>query len=407
MSRDEQSLGSAMARVLIELPEHLARAVQADLEELVGKLTTTGLRVEDPTVKEVCRQARQALETVIDNADLARRRRSQPPPPPPEPAVETAALPEPVPAPDPVPEPPDLRDLITTSLGRLWEAMTADETTRHFTAAYPGTHTGDPARLWERIHVLCLRLSADTAQTWRRHAFAAVSAAAEEYVRRGGTAAPPPEFRADGDPLPGLASVGYPGGFLSDGVPLPGELAEYAKTLEPRGQADLLRMAAHSLWLARHDSGVRQGLEAVCATALGRSDDPGNFQLYLGALKRAFDGLAATRPGSKDELVALHQVDETLRALVPLPLREPGSWWDERTRTLNERLGKTGGTAYFIPAERVDWSSQDTKGDDPKVTRREAGPAARPYGGKVIWILRVAYPAKSIKARVVYVDGES
>lgn len=298
-------------------------------------------------------------------------------------------------APPPLP-PLTAEEAAAEALGRLWDQMLTGETTAGYAKAIERADPRSPEpdapatararRAWIRIHLVSLRLPADTA--------AEVGAAARRAAAGGSAEADgvqPGEYL-----IPPLPVVGYPGvdiGYepagLLDGEPGSAEVAR------------LLRILRQVSWLAEHDPTARVGF--------GIADPSATLQPFteyrLGIYRNHVDNKLAAPPESAGD--SLTRLDELIRGVVPVPLPAADSWWRARVKESELALNQMLGESVVMPQPGSPYKQLLHQGivggkhPDIAVGVAEAPGTA---SGTVAWALLAR--VGDGKGRVVYVGGE-
>ena len=295
--------------------------------------------------------------------------------------------------------------LVDEALEKVWDELTHAHQISEYALAYqspdPWYLPGLPdepverARLrWERLHLLCLRLSAEDAAAWRRAAATAVAAVVAE----------PGGAPTDDGPdvlVPSLPVIGYTGSGVLDDQDLPLDLEVAGSGLYPQSMP-LARLATTACWLHERD-------------LLHWSRR--NRELYRQGICDRIKNLADAQAADDGELEfgRVVELDEELRAVYPIPFPQPGSWWSAHLGRLwdavaahphHDRIQPAApliGQAYYSLIGGNDRSvdMKDSEGVSP--SKESPGPNWSP--GQVTWVLRLGYKDEDDRghlAAVVY-----
>jgi hypothetical protein len=203
---------------------------------------------------------------------------------------------------------PDPEQVAAAGLAQLWHELHEDSHAGRYCLAYdppPGEGTGLLTWLWTRLHLVFLRLEAESARGYRERA----ATAAGDY--RGQLPSP----------LPGIQPDGSPGQV---------ELHELAGRLEGRWPK-LPGLIITMNWLAHHDAGVKAAHYAITDHVEPFSEH--SRQMFTNNLRDTLRKLTEVRAGTVDEVELLVDLDSMLRGVLPVPLPMEGSWW---TSSLDE-----------------------------------------------------------------------
>jgi hypothetical protein len=308
------------------------------------------------------------------------------------------------------------QECVSATLRDLWERLAADQETATLAADYRladdlGRDPADLARQrWERLHLMCLRITSESAERWREEACRQISATLRENGHEPAPIHPAECGPVAGQPqIPSLPEIRYPGTapLTADGG-LPEQLAKQAEGLDERW-IRLARYAAVAYWLDEHDPQLYGGLAGVHTTDRGLTPPGTRSEAYRSTLIDRVGDLATEHTDDRTELSRAVSVDEAIRGLVPIPFPAPGSWWDVFNIGLAEMLTKHLPGASFVPVTRVPFAT--VSGRVEKESPQLAPELVRKYrlAPGVVWVLRLGYPEHVIpgrsKPRVVYVSS--
>jgi hypothetical protein len=310
----------------------------------------------------------------------------------------------------PLPLPTD-QQVAADALDRLWREMLDREVTLGYATAMeradpkppePGLEPEPAApgpdaeaiararRVWEWIHLVCLRLPAAAAAELRAEAQQAVARVTGSRGTDTGVRPPVEQL------IPSLLVVGYPGvdiGYEPDGA-RDGE----------SGQAEvahLLRIASEMQWLADHDPAAMVGFGIANSSTVLLPFSKNDLGIYRNFL----DDKLRTPP--EPSALSLARLDELIRGVVPVPLPAADSWWRSRVKESEQALARLVGDQVRMPQFGTPYKSllaQDMVGGKPPDITVRPVDAPGTASGHVAWVLLAQ--VGDGKGRVVYVSSE-
>jgi hypothetical protein len=299
-------------------------------------------------------------------------------------AAGQAALPDSPPA--------SAEQVVAEKLDRLWGDVRSERASARYAAAFQSVAAdrpdADPAararRIWEWIHLVCLRLSSEDADFLRLRAQDAVAATADADE------ASPDEYL-----VPPLAVIGY------RGVDVGHEQVSTATD----GLVGMARLARQMDWLVQHDPAVRVGYRIVNSSAKLMPFTAISRELYHRQVE------AKLKAPAEQELSELIRLDEMIRGVVPVPLPSAGSWWRSRLDESERALTSVTRQEVGLPQVNTSYKSlldSGTIGSDGDNMRIAAEDTDRAGPGDVAWVLRAwsGDGRNRDAARVVYVPSE-
>ncbi|MEO3788013.1 hypothetical protein ABGB12_32200 [Actinocorallia sp. B10E7] len=381
-----------VGRILADEAEHgvdrtRRRLIQWTVELTLGVNDQDGLG--DVPLRRLYAELRDVLEELLAAPGEPGASSAETTPgeePPPEPAQEATASVAVEPEPESVPlSEPEPRELFAVELGRLWRELGEDPVARPYLPVFVenGSDAADTELLWERLHLLALRLPSADADALRARAAEAAARLPECEVQAGG-----------GFLVPPLAELGYPG------VPDPGALPRAGED----GFGYLERVAKAMLWFAKHDPAVRNGhsLGSAGKETLEAFDDE-LIEDYAKLTNLAF-GSVSGQDGRKADV--LLSVDEAVRGVVPVPLPREGSWWDRILESAGSLLRGHGVTAPPLSAPYPSRKDGQKSGKNVRVSREDVATRPGIQAGQIAWVLHGAVQTEDQKTtgpRVAYV----
>ena len=302
--------------------------------------------------------------------------------------------------PRPVSPPPAPEDVLHARLRELWDRQRDRPRVEPYIAAFEQIGTpGDPIGLWTWLHLLRLRLPEAEARELSDAAWSAVRETAERFGSEGADITPKD---LDRFLVPPIAFLEYEGREWQ--VP--------PSPLQDPSAALFAKTATRMYQLTEIDPAVRCGYYQVDAgkDRLSEFDDR-RRRSYRATLQRCLDRLSGGHP---DPLLALIDVDEAARGIVPVPLPAEGSWWEQTLSELRTVLSNLKAT---LPEIRSSYTPDQASGSqDVKLSQQDVAPL-RAAKGQIAWILRAGTPQRqktfmgrrsssddNITPRVAYVD---